>query len=120
VARTTTVTSSNTCSTISGPLRVRHTPPRPTRSSPGGRSFPDCWADLIPALDQQPGDLTVTKHARSASPASASPINSGRAASNVVGVRDTKDNGGGPIPAFTREEWATAVSGTTAGEFDLY
>jgi nicotinamidase-related amidase len=31
-----------------------------------GRSFPEGWSDLIPDLDQQPDDILVTKHARSA------------------------------------------------------
>ncbi|WUH93641.1 isochorismatase family protein [Streptomyces sp. NBC_00433] len=42
--------------------------------APGGRTdggvrtldFPDGWTELIPELDQRPGDLLVTKYARSA------------------------------------------------------
>jgi nicotinamidase-related amidase len=30
------------------------------------RSFPEGWTELIPELDQQPDDILVTKHARSA------------------------------------------------------
>lgn len=35
-------------------------PGRTERPRPGG-AFPDGWTELIPELDQQPGDITVTK-----------------------------------------------------------
>ena len=38
---------------------------------------------------------------------------------DVVAVRDTKDNGNGPVLFFTPTEWAAFVHGTKAGEFDL-
>jgi len=41
----------------------------PGRTDTGGgthRSTPDGWADLIPELDRQPGDIVLVKHARSA------------------------------------------------------
>lgn len=41
----------------------------PGRTDIGGglqRSFPEGWADLIPELDRQPGDIILVKHARSA------------------------------------------------------
>lgn len=48
-------------------VNVAGSPPgRTDQGTPGTRSFPAGWADLIPALDQQPSDLLVTKHARSA------------------------------------------------------
>jgi hypothetical protein len=38
---------------------------------------------------------------------------------DVIGVRDSKDNGRGPVLAFTCEEWAAFLAGATKGEFDL-
>ena len=38
---------------------------------------------------------------------------------DVIGVRDSKDNGRGPVLAFTPEEWATFLTGARKGEFDL-
>jgi hypothetical protein len=35
-----------------------------------------------------------------------------------VGVRDTKDNGSGPVLIFNQNEWSAFLSGTKAGEFD--
>lgn len=35
--------------------------PGRTEQGGGGREFPDCWTDLLPQLNQQPGDKTVTK-----------------------------------------------------------
>ncbi|NNH74163.1 DUF397 domain-containing protein [Nocardia uniformis] len=34
-----------------------------------------------------------------------------------VGVRDSKDHGGGPILAFTPGEWDAFVAGVSEGEF---
>ncbi|MFI9505643.1 DUF397 domain-containing protein [Nocardia sp. NPDC052566] len=34
-----------------------------------------------------------------------------------VGVRDTKDNGIGPVLAFTPGEWDAFLNGVTEGEF---
>lgn len=39
---------------------------RTDRGTPDARTFPAGWTDLIEDLDQQPSDITVTKHARSA------------------------------------------------------
>ena len=36
----------------------------------------------------------------------------------VIGVRDTKDNGAGPVLMFNEQEWTAFVAGTRAGEFD--
>ena len=33
-------------------------------------------------------------------------------------VRDTKDDGAGPVLAFTHDEWEAFLSGVTDGEFD--
>jgi nicotinamidase-related amidase len=42
-------------------------PPGRTDQGPGGvGEFPEGWADLVPALNQQPEDILVTKRARSA------------------------------------------------------
>lgn len=33
-------------------------------------------------------------------------------------VRDTKDNGTGPILSYTRDEWTAFIAGVKDGEFD--
>ncbi|MET8149380.1 DUF397 domain-containing protein [Actinoplanes sp. NPDC049668] len=38
---------------------------------------------------------------------------------DIVAVRDTKDNGSGPVLLFTPAEWDAFVGGAKAGEFDL-
>jgi hypothetical protein len=38
---------------------------------------------------------------------------------DLVGVRDTKAQGRGPILSFTRAEWDAFVEGAKDGEFDL-
>jgi hypothetical protein len=40
-------------------------------------------------------------------------------AGDVIGIRDSKDNGRGPVLAFTRDEWAAFLGGARSGEFDL-
>lgn len=35
-----------------------------------------------------------------------------------VDVRDSKQNGTGPVLSFTREEWAAFLDGARKGEFD--
>ena len=37
----------------------------------------------------------------------------------IVAVRDTKDNGAGPVLVFTPQEWAAFVDAVHGGEFDL-
>lgn len=37
----------------------------------------------------------------------------------LVGVRDTKDQGNGPILAFTATEWQAFLLGVDAGQFNL-
>ena len=37
----------------------------------------------------------------------------------IVAVRDTKDNGNGPVLTFTSAEWDAFVGATKDGEFDL-
>ena len=41
-----------------------------------------------------------------------------RLLSDRVGVRDTKDNGSGPVLIFNQNEWSAFVAGVKAGEFD--
>jgi hypothetical protein len=41
-----------------------------------------------------------------------------RLSSDRVGVRDTKDQGTGPVLAFTQNEWSAFLAGAKAGEFD--
>lgn len=38
---------------------------------------------------------------------------------DVVGMRDTKDAGLGPVLTFDRYRWAEFVAGVRAGEFDV-
>lgn len=35
-----------------------------------------------------------------------------------VAVRDSKDNGRGPVMVFTRDEWGAFIEGAKGGEFD--
>jgi hypothetical protein len=37
----------------------------------------------------------------------------------VIGVRDTKDNGTGPVLMFNQREWTAFLAGSHAGEFNL-
>ncbi|GGP04733.1 DUF397 domain-containing protein [Nonomuraea glycinis] len=34
-------------------------------------------------------------------------------------VRDTKDQGEGPVLSFTKDEWLAFLDGASSGEFDL-
>lgn len=40
-------------------------------------------------------------------------------AGDVIGLRDSKDKGRGPVLAFTADEWAAFLGGARKGEFDL-
>jgi hypothetical protein len=42
----------------------------------------------------------------------------GRLLPDRIGVRDTKDNGAGPVLIFTEPEWSAFISGAKAGQFD--
>lgn len=35
-----------------------------------------------------------------------------------IGVRDTKDNGAGPVLVFTSAEWSAFIAGAKSGQFD--
>jgi hypothetical protein len=35
-----------------------------------------------------------------------------------IGVRDTKDNGDGPVLVFTSAEWSAFIAGAKSGQFD--
>jgi Domain of unknown function (DUF397) len=37
-----------------------------------------------------------------------------------IGVRDTKDNGTGPVLVFTSAEWTTFIAGAKSGQFDKF
>jgi len=37
---------------------------------------------------------------------------------NAVGLRDSKQNGNGPILVITHDEWDTFINGTKDGEFN--
>jgi len=41
------------------------------------------------------------------------------AVDGIIGVRDTKDNGSGPVLMFTQREWTAFLAGAQAGEFQL-
>ena len=41
----------------------------------------------------------------------------GRVLPDRIGVRDTKDNGAGPVLFFTGPEWSAFVAGVREGEF---
>ncbi|MDT8912733.1 isochorismatase family protein [Amycolatopsis sp. PS_44_ISF1] len=49
-------------------VTVAGAPAGRTDAGPTPLDFPDGWTDLIPELDQQPDDILVTKHSRSAFP----------------------------------------------------
>lgn len=40
-------------------------------------------------------------------------------ANGVIGVRDTKANGAGPVLQFTEQEWTAFITGARLGEFEL-
>ena len=42
----------------------------------------------------------------------------GRLLANSIGVRDSKDNGTGPVLVFTESEWSAFISGAKDGQFD--
>lgn len=42
----------------------------------------------------------------------------GRLLPDRVGIRDTKDNGTGPVLIFTDAEWGAFVAGAKDGQFD--
>jgi len=42
----------------------------------------------------------------------------GRLLPDGIGVRDTKDNGSGPILIFTDSEWNAFIAGAKEGQFD--
>jgi hypothetical protein len=42
----------------------------------------------------------------------------GRLQSDRVGVRDTKDNGVGPVLVFTSAEWSAFIAAAKSGQFD--
>ena len=40
--------------------------------------------------------------------------------SDRIGVRDTKDNGAGPVLIFTDSEWSAFIAGAKEGQFDSF
>lgn len=40
-------------------------------------------------------------------------------ANGFIGVRDSKDQGSGPIHVFTEKEWTAFLTGVASGEFGL-
>jgi Domain of unknown function (DUF397) len=45
-------------------------------------------------------------------------VEAGRLQPGLIGVRDTKDNGSGPVLIFTDREWSAFVLGAKGGQFD--
>lgn len=45
-------------------------------------------------------------------------IEIGRVLPDRIGVRDTKDNGTGPVLIFTGSEWSAFLAGAKDGQFD--
>lgn len=45
-------------------------------------------------------------------------VQMGQLSPNRIGVRDTKDNGAGPVLIFTTSEWDAFIAGAKAGQFD--
>jgi hypothetical protein len=43
-----------------------------------------------------------------------------RLRSDRIGVRDTKDNGTGPVLIFTGPEWTAFIAGAKEGQFDSF
>jgi uncharacterized protein DUF397 len=37
-----------------------------------------------------------------------------------IGIRDTKDNGNGPVLIFTESEWSAFIAGAKEGQFDSF
>jgi hypothetical protein len=46
-------------------------------------------------------------------------VNTSAADRDLIGVRDSKDHGHGPVLLFTRAEWTAFLSGAQDGEFTL-
>jgi Domain of unknown function (DUF397) len=45
-------------------------------------------------------------------------IEVGRLQPDRIGIRDTKDNGSGPVLIFTDHEWSAFIMGAKDGQFD--
>lgn len=58
-------------------------------------------------------------HKSSLSSAGDNCVEVGLADDGTIGVRDTKQQGAGPILAFTPAEWEAFLGGVRRGEFDL-
>ncbi len=63
--------------------------------------------------------VTATWHKSTLSTYNGSCFELARLRSGIIGVRDTKDRGEGPVLVFNQDEWDAFRSGVKAGEFDL-
>ena len=71
------------------------------------------------SLDMQAEDIArVTWRKSSLSTYNGSCVEIARLTNDRIGVRDTKDQGAGPVLAFTQNEWIAFLAGAKAGEFD--
>ena len=69
--------------------------------------------------DTEPEDIARAAWRKSsASTYNGSCLEVARLRSDRVGVRDTKDQGAGPVLVFNRAEWSAFLTGAKAGEFD--
>lgn len=63
--------------------------------------------------------VTATWHKSTLSTYNGSCFELARFRPELIGVRDTKDRGKGPVLIFNQDEWDAFRSGVKAGEFDL-
>lgn len=76
----------------------------------------ETWAKSSRSLETNCLEARWKKSARSGSSGNCVEA---RMEDGTVQIRDTKDNGSGPILSFTRGEWDAFLAGAKAGEFDL-
>lgn len=71
------------------------------------------------SLEAARADVSQTSWRKSsASHINGNCVEMGRLGPDQIGIRDTKDNGTGPILIFTGAAWNAFVAGAKAGEFD--
>jgi hypothetical protein len=66
-----------------------------------------------------PADLANASWSKSSfSAANGDCVDVARLHPDLIGVRDTKDKGRGPVLVFTQAEWTAFIAGAKHGEFD--
>jgi hypothetical protein len=83
----------------------------PIRSFPGGanRGFRDAPALIATGTNWRTSSYSTYN---------GNCVEIGRLDGPIIGVKDTKRYGRGPVLAFTQEEWSAFLSGVKAGEYD--